>query len=576
MLKMQFFVCGLCLVFALNCLGEAGLSLLCAEHANPRKAENDSLLTQLKRYQCRSIPSITVAKNILSKQESFAEKTFEALSCLNRNNGYENESLQLAIKRFREYYCQAIHEKSLEAPQFFQNEQRKMYQIIHETAGLSEPEKMALEYGIGLIRVLKAYELNLAFAEYLMSDDKFTRFKKFNISEIKQNIANEDSFFGRVAVASSEIFPVIDEISRVFLNKDDSAPSYWQTVSDFYVENPLYEQLAKSLVSIQYVPDEMAFLGIAQFIHWNGVGGNGTYPLQEELEALKAHSFNYHGKEQGIQASYEHFSQRMRLFGKAHADLKMHINTVLFNALNDKDMGSPIYMYDACSGPRYSAIADVTARLAEKGRKVCLTLSDVDGNNLKTLVEEKHNDLEKRIVDVRYEDLNLPLDISESEQNHYDLVSASIGLHQLSEENQRKSIQYFTKLARVGGFISIPHVNELVHTQLMLIPVNILDREGYVSDDLLLFKFTQLAVPTDKKGIVKVPYPISKANIPQIGSDPKPNFYDYTLYLVVELPAAELETLQMHFNRGEYTESNQLIKQLTGFDIEQLEEKLLP
>lgn len=74
---------------ALNCLGEAGLSVLCAEHIDPRKAEKDSLLTQLKRCQCRSIPSITVAKNILSKQECFAEKTFEALSCLNRNNGYQ-------------------------------------------------------------------------------------------------------------------------------------------------------------------------------------------------------------------------------------------------------------------------------------------------------------------------------------------------------------------------------------------------------------------------------------------------------------------------------------------------------
>ena len=203
-----------------------------------------------------------------------------------------------------------------------------------------------------------------------------------------------------------------------------------------------------------------------------------------------------------------------------------------------------------------------------------MTVSDVDGSNLHALFKEKvTGDHAYSIDDVRYEDLNSPLDIEPEKLNSFDLVSAAIGLHQLPPAQQKIALQFFTRLAKPGGYISIPHVNEYVNLQLMLIPVNIIDREGFV-DDKLLFNFKELAVPSCKEGYVKVPYPIRQACLPG-PYKPKLDLYDYTVYKVIEIPKEDLGSLQSYYQNAQYNMAEKLILQSTGLNLNKLAGRLL-
>ena len=59
----------------------------------------------------------------------------------------------------------------------------------------------------------------------------------------------------------------------------------------------------------------------------------------------------------------------MKIFGLANAKLKEHVSKVLINALSDVDHKTPVKIYDACSGPKYSAVSPVAQELSEQVKR---------------------------------------------------------------------------------------------------------------------------------------------------------------------------------------------------------------
>ena len=451
----------------------------------------------------------------------------------------------------------------------FAKEQLDFYCQMHESSELTEEQKLGFEFLLGLERFLIAVEITLQFAIYLRDQCGLAEeFQHLNIEDMEATIRKEPSFFNQLRHASEASEKAIDVITKVF-GSEKPPQSYWQAAKAFYVEKPLCKQLAKSLISIHYEPENAGFLGIAQHLHWNGFGGDGKYLMHKKLKGMENQAFNYHGN-QTADASCPHFTQRLNVFRQGLAELMTFVSQATTNALTaNHHNDTPICIYDLCTGPKFSAVAKTVTNLQEQGIKAALTLSDVDGSNLKELFDEKTKAADGLIEDLRIEDLNLPLEPPASEWSKFDLVSASLGLHQLPDHRQKACIQYCTTVAKPGGFISIPHVNELAHTQLMLIPANIVDRESYVPDEIL-FNFEDLAISNCRSGRLKVPYPLKGVTMHRPENTDKENLYSYTMYVVVEVTKENLSELQRLWNNGQYDQANTLINRSTDINIDEL------
>ncbi|WP_139117469.1 class I SAM-dependent methyltransferase [Endozoicomonas atrinae] len=554
-----------------------------ATAATPEQSTQESPLAWFRSQQGKSIEKPEQAQQLLEPQKQIAQ---EALALLDHIDAPEASTLSTWVHQFH-YYHHKISNTPLETKtEVFVKEQSDFYCRVHESSELTEEQKLGFEFLLGLVRFQIAAEIDLKFAIFLRDKCELTEFQHLGLEEMEEQVHSETRFFKRLARASEASEKAIDVITKVF-GTEKPQQSYWQAAKDFYAENTELERLAKALISIHYEPENTGFLGIAQHLHWNGFGGDGKYLTHEKLKAMKNQAFNYHGN-QTANASCPHFTQRLEIFGRGLKELMTFASKATTNALTacqdsavttDSEnrtahhQDRTFYIYDLCTGPKFAAVATTAAALQQQGHKVALTLSDVDGSNLKALVDRKNKAADGLIEDVRYEDLNLPLEPPESDLDKYDLVSASLGLHQLPDHRQKSCIQHFTRVAKPGGFISIPHVNELAHTQLMLIPANIVDRESFVPDEILL-NFAELAVRHGTGGSFKVPYPLRGVTTHSPENSDKENLYGYTMYVVVELTGEQLSGLQEHWDQAEYSQANQLISSCTNIDIDELEQQI--
>ena len=540
-----------------------------ATAATPEQSTEESPLTWFRRQQGKSIENPEQAQHLLEQQKQFAR---EALTLLDHIDAPEASTLSTWVHQFHNYHHKISNTPLEIKAEVFVKEQSDFYCQVHESSELTEEQKLGFEFLLGLERFLIAVEITLKFAIFLRDRCELTEFQHLELEEMEKQVHSETRFFKRLARASEASEKTIDVITEIF-RAETPQQSYWQAAKAFYAENTELERLAKALISIHYEPEDACFLGIAQHLHWNGFGGDGKYLTHEKLKALENQAFYYHGN-QTANASCPHFTQRLKIFGQGLEELMTFVSQATTNALTAHHHDdTPICIYDLCTGPTFAAVAATAATLKQQGHKVALTLSDVDGSSLKALVDKKNKAADGLIEDVRYEDLNLPLEPPESDLDKYDLVSASLGLHQLPDHRQKACIQHFTRVAKPGGFISIPHVNELAHTQLMLIPANIVDRESFVPDEIL-FNFKGLAVRHGTGGSLKVPYPLRGVTTHSPENSDKENLYGYTMYVVVELTEEQLLELEMPWKQGQYEQANQLINRFSGININHLERKI--
>ena len=247
-------------------------------------------LNELKAYQCKSIASEEVATNIRLKQERLAEGAFSFLDTLNNDSKYHirkerNDRVRPFVEQFQQFYKEVALEGGHINAETLSQKQKALYTEIHQSSRLYDAEKIGLEYAIGLVRLLKAFDMNLDYAEQLAAKIGGDAFKSIDFASIRQKIDSKKYLFSRINTASESLLPVINEITKIFTGSRNQ--EYWQSVRNYFENNPHKAKLASVLVSMQFIPEDLDFLSIAQLIHWNGVGGVAKYPSQPSLNQLK-------------------------------------------------------------------------------------------------------------------------------------------------------------------------------------------------------------------------------------------------------------------------------------------------
>ena len=155
----------------------------------------------------------------------------------------------------------------------------------------------------------------------------------------------------------------------------------------------------------------------------------------------------------------------------------------------------------------------------------------------------------------------MPMHLNEKSVEKYHLVSVNMSLHQLSLEKIYAALRYFTMITKVGGLISNLDVSEKRYGQLMVIPGNIVDREGYVPD-VEKIDLTQLLVSNQEDGYIKFAYPIVKLThkvIDSIGEDVSVGAYMVAFYTPVKIKLSDFNQLNELWKSKNYQICDQII-----------------
>jgi|GEM_PF-3555430 len=457
-----------------------------------------STLDELDEFQGKSL-SLNDSLRLLKTQDGLIEGCFSL-----GLDGIRTRSSE-PFNAFLNYYEKIDRGQIIDGKYSISYEQNKLYRIIH-SSDLVDEVKLFLEFVIGLSRFVLAVQIISKFVNYLSSDKRLIIEPGFNCDDAlyAYNPITDVGFFERVADVSMVAVKLIDAISIRYVSKPEM---YWKEVDEFMSQFKLISDISKILASIQYIPTNAKFLSVMQTMHWRGLGGSGEiFNYNDELRPLIVHAFSHHEEYKMAKS----FNKRMIVFKVPLDAMLICTQNSIVSFLNQQFSCSKLNVYDFCSGPHYTAVKSVFEKMPD--REFDLTVSDVDGRSLSSLINEKEKNISSNnvtISNVYYEDLMLPMKSCKKNIEKYHLVSVNLGLHQLSIEKIYTALRYFTTITRIGGLISNLDASEKRYEQLMMIPGNIVDREGHVpyAEDM---DITKLVISDKKDEYVNFAYPVVK------------------------------------------------------------------
>jgi hypothetical protein len=450
------------------------------------------------KYQGKVI-SITDAEEIKDKQQEIIRCSF--------SQGFEEIKVadQTEITGALIQYLYKVDQGVfLNNPEDFQQEQEALFHLIH-TANLADINKVFYEYLIGLSRFVISIQLLYGYVKYINNDsvpnDIQLHSSKLYIQEKNYSLT---TYFNRILILSNIGKILISHLSDSYFQGNFNPEKYWHDVEEYFHQRQYLDVLARNLVSIQYVPENKRYLAIMQSIHWQGFGGAGDILLKfDHLKGLVVHSISHHDNYK-ISSS---FNKRLLVFKLPLETMLARTQNLICEYLNLNFPTGVINIHDFCSGPRFTAVKSIIER--EQQRKFNLTVSDIDGSSLMTLLNEKekchYENLDK--YEVRYEDLCLPLKLDEDQTDKYHLVNVNLGLHQLPIEEIYASIRHFAKITKISGLIANLDASERRYLQLMVIPGNLVDREGHVPY-IEQMDLAKLVVSSQSDNHVRIAYPL--------------------------------------------------------------------
>ena len=245
--------------------------------------------------------------------------------------------------------------------------------------------------------------------------------------------------------------------------------------------------------------------------------------------------------------------------------MKRTLASLLPNLLTTcfKQHNTTIKLLDVGSGPTYLGAKPIIDKLLEQGKHIDMTVSEVDETSLFKLLQEQQNNT--NISAVKFFDLSqiktIPSQFILS--NQYNIVTASLVLHQLTTQQINEALKFFTNITQVGGLIINPDVGESGgFYQCLVNPSNEIDLEGYITD-YTKHSFFKTAVILENK--VKIAYPLRQYS----HGFPSAEFALYTIeiFLIIEIDLAALPTLENLWQKGSYTEVDRLVQPFTAFNL---------
>lgn len=519
----------------------------------PSENSNVGKLEILDKYQGSSL-SLDEALNVSMLQDSFIKRCF--------SSGIDGIKYQVhqPFNEFLKYYEKIDNGQMINGQCSFEEEQNKIYHLIH-ASDLDDTSKLFLEFSVGLARFVLAVQIISKFVDYLSNNGLVLVADQIKHDEIiyKHTPFIRSQFFERISDISTVAVDLINIISLRYVT---SPAKYWPEVDGFFKDNPFIDNLAKIMVSIQYIPENKRFLSVMQTMHWRGFGGSGeifiAYP---ELRNLVTHAFSHHAEYKITQS----FNKRMIVFKEPLDAMLSGTQDVIVDLLRQRFLDNDLNVYDFCSGPYFTAVKNVFEKMPDK--KFHLTVSDVDGGSLTSLLKEKDkNSLSKQvnITDVCYEDLMLPLKHDENNNEKYHLVSVNLGLHQLSLEKIYAALRYFTTITKIGGLISNLDASEKRYAQLMVIPGNLVDREGHVPY-IEHMDLMQLVVSGPDSEYIKFAYPmvrLSNEVIDRVANDVGVGPYMVAFYTPISIKLSDFHRLHQLWKEKDYEECDRMINSL--------------
>ncbi|MBA2657165.1 MAG: hypothetical protein H0U70_09340 [Tatlockia sp.] len=513
-----------------------------------------NLIKSLDAFQSRSL-STQEATLISQTQDRLINDSLSIGIANSLNKEYSSHEFSL----FLNYFKKILNGKIISGNLSFKKEQDKIYSIIHSSS-MTDCEKIFFEFILGLARFTLAIQMIDKFVYYLSENKKIPFQVIENTKSLYEDFDNKNNFIYRVSKISTIGSYLVNAISEYYTSDDVNTETYWTDVETFFRKNKHLHNLAQSMVSIQYIPRNGSFLSVMQTMHWRGFGGTGKILLQhEELKNLSEHAINHH-----LGYSLEKPSNKKMIVFKAPLDAMLKYTQASIVAyLNTQISDKVINLHDFCSGPHYVAVKGIFEKMPN--RTFQLTISDVDGENLALLIKQKEDGTtikNMRIIDVLYEDLMLIKDDSTIPVKKYHFVSANLGLHQLPLDSIYTVLRYFAKITKNGGLISNLDASNRSCGQLMVIPGNLVDREGHVPEieHLDLSKLVSDDIDGD---YLIFPYPLvnfSKKVLENIDNKIGVGPYMVSFYTPIKIKSTDFYVLNDLWKAKNYYECDSLIR----------------
>ncbi len=376
-------------------------------------------------------------------------------------------------------------------------------------------------------------------------------------------------------------------------NRDSS--EVWVDIRMFLMGlDPEVRALADHAISMRFIPSEPSVVSLAQILHWQGWGGRsevlaaakdalaerrdkGEVKGSELLDVLIRHMDHYFDWFDQEKGGEEHFIKRRSLFGFAAVPLKSYAvrctaALAVSHGLGFRD-NQPVHIWGDAVGPLAIAEVSIARQIHDLLRhndlpvEVHATLTDVSAPAVATLFRrEELNPIRRRSIHFR--DLNRDFQgepgapVLEKQQavleNSVRIYSCSVALHQIADRTRghkrlRRILSFATRVVEPGGVVSIPDVGTGAVSQVVLLPINAVDREGGWGLDVFTntsirrapLRFAEVQYLTSE-GRAKVPVPLIALAAGSPQSIAKDGFamYEFIPYIVVELEISMIESLQ--------------------------------
>jgi len=427
---------------------------------------------------------------------------------------------------------------------------------------ISEKFRIGGEYAIGLLRSELNVRLGLLVARK-MEEMNLDKFKEASVAVNSLGFGKNEQvdFIGGFSSTAEVSNKLVLIMNQVFYGQSDE---YWSQYDQALQEIEGLDEIARDLVSMQYVPnqDEMDTVGLMQAAHWAGFGGNGM--LFDEIPGLDSEFIR--SQNIGWHSEGEPFTDKLAHFKSAIIPLKAYeaktVGKLVDDFFADK---SEIRIFDSGAGPVARGSHGIAEQLEERGKKVVINASDVDGNSIKSLsnLEGKpvpNESLNNTVIgETLYWDANFPL--KNAPTDVADVFVTSVMLHQVMDKKNGhdrvgKFLQSATKMTVDGGIISWSDTGEKVYIQSQMIPFNGTDREGCVPRDIFTrINYSDVAVPCseEKDGEMwyKIPFrfaDLRHATPDSIVSKYGSGLYEYNVFRVIAIPESVLSRLDLAQN----------------------------
>lgn len=335
-----------------------------------------------------------------------------------------------------------------------------------------------------------------------------------------------------------------------------------------------------------------AILGMAQALHWNGIGSDdgGLWQDQAQLAPLAHHSLSY---ADNFSTAIDAIVMLMRTVRALAADATARFLSAPAQAREAAasperaaPRGTRVFrIIEDASGPHAQFVSEVALRLNEicrdtGGAVVHASTADGAGSNLASLAQHAASGSTPvagtscKIEEVRYRDLTLPpaRPVMEAAgrtwDGQYDAYLVCCGLHHVTDcvrglEILRDAVRFGTRAVRAGGCLAFAEPRQSAPAMEALLPLDLTDRAGCIPTDIYDFiPFSALAVPAPRSGpdgVRRVKLAYELRGYRRASPSHENPMMAFALFEVVEIPEAVLPELDELRARGRADLCDELI-----------------